>query len=192
MYAEKEDRNLIGGANFLCVMHWAKTLTRWNHSNENYSNNMSQKEYNKSWRELNKEKIKADKAEWYRKNKKSVLLYSKQYYVENKDRIRIYQRDNKEKIKSYYVNNKDKILENSKRGRYKNEYGITVKDYDTMLQTQNNRCAICYKSSNTLCVDHNHVTGKVRGLLCKKCNIGIGCLNDDAEILANAIKYLSL
>ena len=153
---------------------------------------MSKKEYNKLWREINKEKIKEYKKEWYSKNKKIISLYSKQYYDENKDKIRTYQLNNKEKIKNYYVNNKDKMLENSKRCRYKNEYGITMSDYNNLFEKQSGCCAICHKFYEALCVDHNHMTGKVRGLLCRKCNVGIGVLNDDIKILTDAVKYLSI
>jgi len=78
-------------------------------------------------------------------------------------------------------------------------YGITVEYYYAMLAAQNNKCAICESeevnnsrvSSNKLFIDHCHTTGKVRGLLCSKCNHGIGLLNDDTELLQKAIKYLN-
>ena len=84
-----------------------------------------------------------------------------------------------------------------KRGyEYKNKFGITLDDYDRMLKSQNNRCAICNstatgnRSQKYLCVDHCHATGKVRGLLCHGCNAGIGSMKDDIEILKKAIAYL--
>jgi hypothetical protein len=76
-------------------------------------------------------------------------------------------------------------------------YSITVDDYNRMFESQYGKCAICGTSSSVessrkkyLCVDHNHETGKVRGLLCDKCNRGIGLLNDDIQTLISAIKYL--
>ena len=63
-----------------------------------------------------------------------------------------------------------------------------------MLNLQNNSCSICKKHKDEftyhLVVDHCHTTGKIRGLLCKKCNLGIGHLNDDITILENSIEYL--
>lgn len=76
----------------------------------------------------------------------------------------------------------------------KSTYGITIEDYDHMLEEQNNCCAICYTHVSTqiknLHVDHCHTSGEVRGLLCSKCNTGLGMYNDDVEILKSAIRYL--
>lgn len=74
------------------------------------------------------------------------------------------------------------------------EYGITFADYERMNETQKGLCAICVKPCRTgkkLCVDHNHATGQVRGLLCRGCNSAIGLLLEDKSILESAIKYLS-
>ena len=61
-----------------------------------------------------------------------------------------------------------------------------------MLKKQNNKCKICNVkfSKSTACVDHCHTTNKVRGLLCRLCNIGLGHFKDNTEILTNAITYL--
>ena len=75
-------------------------------------------------------------------------------------------------------------------------FGITLDDYNRMLKSQNNRCAICNgtetgnRTHNNLSVDHCHATGKVRGLLCHDCNTGIGSMKDDVELLDKAIAYL--
>ena len=72
------------------------------------------------------------------------------------------------------------------------KYGLTKEEHDAMLLLQNNLCAICNKTKDkTLHVDHDHKTGRVRGLLCYSCNTGIGLLKDDIKYLANAIKYLT-
>ena len=78
------------------------------------------------------------------------------------------------------------------------KYGITLKDYDRMLEEQNHKCKICGKSETAivggikpmLSVDHCHETKKVRGLLCSACNRALGMFKDSPEILKNAIKYL--
>ena len=67
-----------------------------------------------------------------------------------------------------------------------------------MLKKQNYKCAICHNEFKIFTdshikdihIDHNHITNKVRGLLCIKCNSGIGYLNDDINLLKEAIKYL--
>lgn len=74
----------------------------------------------------------------------------------------------------------------------KSRYGITLEQYNNQLDIQNNKCAICgTKSEKSLAVDHCHTTGKVRGLLCLKCNTAIGKLNDDVILLQRAIEYLN-
>ena len=74
----------------------------------------------------------------------------------------------------------------------KRRYGITLEQYEAMLESQNGKCAICKGDCLTgrnLAVDHDHETGKVRGLLCSKCNQGLGQLNN-IELLQRAIDYL--
>lgn len=74
-------------------------------------------------------------------------------------------------------------------------YGITSSEYDEMLEAQNGVCAICGQDEQVktrgLSVDHCHTTGKVRGLLCSYCNMGLGLFKDDTEVLINAVKYLA-
>lgn len=75
-------------------------------------------------------------------------------------------------------------------------YGLTVDDYEDMLTAQEGKCAICgdtasgHEKHGRLCVDHDHVTGQVRGLLCHLCNAGIGFLGDDPENIDRAAQYL--
>lgn len=82
------------------------------------------------------------------------------------------------------------------------DYGITLNDYIRLSALQDNKCAICgcdsgsersnNNGSKLLSVDHNHKTGKIRGLLCGACNKGIGCLLDDPNLLRKAATYLDL
>jgi len=84
----------------------------------------------------------------------------------------------------------------------KRKYGISYEDYFSMYKLQNNSCKICGKSELRrnhkgkreqllpLFVDHCHKTGKVRGLLCSKCNSGIGMFEDNIDNLISAISYL--
>ena len=80
------------------------------------------------------------------------------------------------------------------RKRLLASYGLTLKDYNKLLKKQKGACAICgkkkaHKKGKFLHVDHNHKTGKVRGLLCAVCNTALGRLNS-VKILKKAIKYL--
>jgi Recombination endonuclease VII len=70
-------------------------------------------------------------------------------------------------------------------------YGLTREGYDRMLAQQHGACAICkQKSQATLCIDHDHSTGQVRGLLCRKCNAGLGLFDDSPCRLRAAAAYL--
>jgi len=79
--------------------------------------------------------------------------------------------------------------------KLKSNYGITLEDYNIIFNSQEGRCKICTRHQmefkKRLHVDHCHKTGKVRGLLCTKCNFGLGYLNDDVTLLTNAIEYLN-
>lgn len=75
------------------------------------------------------------------------------------------------------------------------KYQITQEYRNQLLEKQSGLCAICrvvaHTSRKPLHIDHDHVTGKVRGLLCHSCNVGIGFLKENTEILENAKQYLS-
>lgn len=96
--------------------------------------------------------------------------------------------DNIKTRRNYLKNNKYKDADLKRR------YGIDVNQYSQILNNQNNCCAICNKDksefSYALCVDHNHRTGKVRGLLCKPCNLIVGNCLENKEILEKSITYL--
>jgi hypothetical protein len=78
----------------------------------------------------------------------------------------------------------------SKHLHLKSAYGITLDEFNKMAVLQENKCAICNQIDPDLVVDHNHITKKIRGLLCSSCNIGLGCFKDDVISLLNAVNYL--
>jgi hypothetical protein len=72
-------------------------------------------------------------------------------------------------------------------------YKLTPNEYKELLEFQQGGCAICRKSCATgrdLAVDHNHQTGAVRGLLCIKCNVALGSLNEDEDLIWKVLEYL--
>lgn len=88
----------------------------------------------------------------------------------------------------------EKVVETRRRTDLKAKYGLTTEDYEGILKHQEGVCAICKSRPSkrkALAVDHNHQTGEVRGLLCDKCNRGIGHFDDDKSLLQEAIDYLS-
>jgi len=117
------------------------------------------------------------------------INYNKVYYEQNK---------NKEKnrcLENYYKNkdNPDKKLK-WRENQLKVKYNITLEEWNKMYKDQNYSCAICKSDelvgSGVLHVDHCHVTGSIRGLLCHHCNVALGSFKDNVNILNNAIKYL--
>lgn len=91
-----------------------------------------------------------------------------------------------------YDRHRDEIRERQVWYRLKTRYGISREQYEAMLEAQDGVCAICKGSCKTderLSVDHSHETGKVRGLLCRSCNMRIGVL-EQSEWVESAKKYL--
>ncbi len=94
--------------------------------------------------------------------------------------------------------NRERLSATVRNGHRKRRYGITPDEYARLLQDQLGVCAICRRSETRkhgaeicpLAVDHDHETGKVRGLLCHKCNVMLGCSGDRASILFEAAAYL--
>lgn len=100
--------------------------------------------------------------------------------------------------KCHYASKKEHYKKKSVRDRYKHnqlrfKYGIGINEYNKMLAEQNGKCAICdgvNHNRKKLSVDHCHETGKIRGLLCEKCNSVLGWAKDSTLVLQNAISYL--
>jgi hypothetical protein len=135
----------------------------------------------------NRERYKKDPI--YREKSRMV---SRKWYYENKDNPEFKQKQ-REKSESYREKAKPQIRWGNLRARY----GLTVEQYNEMLQSQNGVCAICggiNPEGRNLCVDHNHITGKFRGLLCTTCNVALGGFKADSgdgiDILLSAISYL--
>lgn len=81
------------------------------------------------------------------------------------------------------------------KAQLKFRYNITLEDYNKMFKNQNGKCAICESTfpgakKKKFSIDHNHETGKIRGLLCDNCNVGLGRFNDSIDNLKKSIKYL--
>ena len=105
------------------------------------------------------------------------------------------------RAKEWRANNLDLVRETRQRNKFKNyitdikrKYGITEQQYARMLKVQCGGCAICgegFDGKKTRPnVDHCHATGKVRGLLCRRCNILLGHVEDDSALLTEALEYL--
>lgn len=87
---------------------------------------------------------------------------------------------------NYYQKNKTRL---SIKSRERN-YGLRQETLEQMLHQQNALCDICSIPLTKYCVDHDHATNQIRGLLCRRCNLLIGMAKDSVEILQNAVTYL--
>jgi len=112
------------------------------------------------------------------------MATSRAYYQRNKKAI---QAKNAER----YKKNRERYLNITLVAHRLRKYGVTNDQYETMKRDQEGRCGICRKvPTETLEIDHNHTTGKVRKLLCKRCNLMIGYALESPETLRNAAAYL--
>jgi hypothetical protein len=129
-------------------------------------------------------------------------LYFQKYYLKNKVNIikkaKVWKSKNHEKIKQTLLKWRQKNPIYLQNKRLKERYNITVEEYNNLLKHQKSKCSICQKEEtrilygviSKLSVDHDHKTGKVRGLLCCRCNRTIGLVKEDVLILKYMIKYL--
>jgi len=129
---------------------------------------------------VSEEKRKAYVKVWKLKNHEKVLQQGRAYYKRNAENRQKYSRD-------FYRNNRQKELD---RIRFK-KYGITGEEFREILEKQGIRCPICNRDiSKNLSVDHDHITGKIRGLICNNCNLSIGNAGDSPDRLRAMADYL--
>ena len=95
---------------------------------------------------------------------------------------------------NWYSKNRDKKIRADRRLNLKKLYGLTEEEYIERLNIQEGKCAICrtpYPPGYiSLCVDHDHQTGKIRGILCHTCNLAVGNIGDNIEIARSLVEYL--
>lgn len=147
-------------------------------------------------------------------NKEYCQEYYKTHRKEVIERTRNYRRNNPKKVKkvrrSWYLLNKNFVKKQHqarksrdpkkfklihRASRLKQKYGLTLDQFNKMLQNQKRCCALCltpFTKKYKPVIDHCHKTGKVRGLLHTKCNWLLGFACDSCEVLKQAIKYLQL
>lgn len=111
----------------------------------------------------------------------------------NKESVQTWQKENSKRFEESW---RAREILNRKNGQTKfrraKRYGLTVEELDTLLEEAGGVCKICPREPvKWLVIDHDHVTGVVRGILCERCNQGLGLFNDNVEWLQNAIKYLN-
>jgi hypothetical protein len=142
---------------------------------------MDAKEYKRQWYYKNREKCLAYRREWRKKNRELDRESSKAWYRKHRAqelaRRREWALKNKERVKLRYL---------------LRLYNIGLDEYEQLFAKQLGVCAVCGNepSKEALCVDHDHTTGEIRGLLCRKCNTLLGMANEQIKVLESAIRYL--
>jgi len=124
-------------------------------------------------------------------NRKKATEYRRKYLENPKVRARVQQLQ-RERYK------RPEIQAKHKDGDLKHNFGISLEEYQELFNNQNGLCAICNNKEHrtyngkvkSLAVDHNHLNGKVRGLLCHDCNVALGYVKDDRLILGRMITYI--
>ena len=148
-----------------------------------YKDPEKRREHDRKYRDKNREKERARQKE--RAMQENYQHYQKEYRERNREKAK---QTTSDWVKSDNGRNKTLL----------NKYGITLEQYDAMLIDQDYLCAICKQPEQMLhkekpkrlCVDHDHKTGKVRGLLCQRCNTTLGRYEDNPELMKNLISYL--
>lgn len=128
-------------------------------------------------------------------------MASRRYYLEHREeviaKVKAYRAANKEKVAAWVRDNKEHLRSYQRTAKRLSNYGLSEEAFLRLWDGQHGQCAICLrhmeigKRGKTAChVDHNHKTGKVRGLLCGGCNPGLGWFEDSATICRRAAEYL--
>lgn len=118
------------------------------------------------------------KSTWYQRNKELSKARANAYYANNKEKASAKQKERWKKNRHHM-----------RAVKVKSVYGLSAQEYDDLIKFHHGRCAICKKERN-LNIDHNHETGRVRGLLCAKCNKAIGLFEENEQSLLDAARYL--
>jgi hypothetical protein len=155
------------------------------------------REQKRTWRQANREKLAAQQRAYmaaHPEQRARAAEYDRKHTVAHRIENAVYQREWKRK-------NPERARAIARRTSLKAKYGITPDEFDALLAQQEGRCAICRSKDpgghtrrkgerGEFHVDHDHATGERRGLLCRKCNAGIGQLGDSVERLEAALEYL--
>jgi hypothetical protein len=149
----------------------------------------------KKYRDEHHEELNARARRNYAQNPEKTLAKIKEYRAKNPEKVcardRKYRDEHGKEISACNKEYRQEYPEKVRASRLMCLYGISVEQYSEMLAKQNGVCAICgsVPGGRRLCIDHNHETGEIRGLLCDKCNRALGMLTT-TDLLAKAQDYL--
>lgn len=147
---------------------------------KHWSKGLCHAHYNIQWLSKNPDYFQEYASKNPEKGRESGRRFRASHLEDERNRLKMYNQQHPEKQRAAWL---------------RSEYGITLERYEEMFLEQNGRCKICGRHqselSTNLAVDHDYDTNRIRGLLCMKCNRGIGYLNDDPMLLKIALEYLS-
>lgn len=118
-----------------------------------------------------------------RQTKRQRWEYQKSWRSKNRDKVNATAR-------KWYKKNRERNIDSVRRYQLRRKYGFAQELYEVYFFMQCGECAICGRKDRRLVIDHNHKTGKIRGLLCTRCNLSIGSFEDSQELLLKAVMYL--
>jgi hypothetical protein len=176
-YRNKSSKGGVSSECKQCTLERAKAY-RATHSEE-------KREYQKAYRATHQERKRE---------------YAKAYYAAHQEELREYAKSHRaahpRQGKVYRAAHREEIREGNRNSKLKKKYRITAADFDIMLSQQGGRCAICGTDQpggryGVFYVDHDHVSGRIRGLLCNNCNSGIGYMQDNPDLLRAASRYIA-
>lgn len=173
----------------------------------------------KRWSDANREAVRENSRNWYLANRDRKLAVAKQWVADNRERSnalhRRWHRENPEKVAKIMERHKQKDPGHStrysrrwaekhperakakaRRSSLRFHYGITPEQFSATMASQGGLCAICSREisesrKRSAHQDHHHASGRLRGILCAKCNLGLGAFCDSPELLRSAIDYLA-
>lgn len=155
-------------------------------TNKTWSNNNPDKvrAASKKWRDLNPDKVKELAGQWRKANPERVKANKRKWHAANSEGIN-------QKRNRWNAEHPERVKDNA----LKYHYVITLEKYNEMFEKQGGMCGICGRHQSelktSLHVDHDHQTGKIRGLLCTNCNTALGLLKENQDTLFSAQVYLA-
>jgi hypothetical protein len=157
------------------------------------------REYDKKWTAENPEKVKAAKRRWREKNRDRIAAEGKAKRAANREKLdaakRAWEAANPELVSMQRTRRRIKRMNTMVNSGLRYHYSVTLQNYNEILEIQEGVCAICGELRTTsrinrLVVDHDHESGELRGLLCHRCNCGLGYFGDNLANMRRAVAYL--
>lgn len=163
----------------LCLSHYGKARYQ--------ANTEKMREQARARYHANKEAGKARVNDWGKRNPEKRKAYCRKWVENNRERVAA-------NARRHWHKHREAKADERKDWTLRYAYGISLDEYRAMLEAQGGGCAICGvvppEDKRPLCVDHDHDTGAVRGLLCDLCNQGLGSLRDSLDLIRKALEYL--